>query len=283
YAGTQGGMPVREETYAAPAPTAAPPAPPQWQSGGYQMGPGHPSYSSYPSNPEPAGAGTWPSMPQWPSDPRAGSGGYDTADVWVPSRGQGGGSGGGGGGWSGDNGLPKQPTNDQPPFQPPANWSFGDRPVEQSPPPRPRYDFPETESAATGPIPIVNPPSSGDEYLPIFASIESAWFEHDGEGGASWGSAKADAGWHAAAAVVEPVRDGATAAGLPKRVPKANLVPGSAATSTAPKDVTPTPSISPERARNRLAGFQKGLRAAREDISTGRAPSTGPMNREQGA
>ncbi|MEU8142922.1 nitrate- and nitrite sensing domain-containing protein [Nonomuraea sp. NPDC048901] len=288
YAGTQGGMPVREETYAAPAPTAAPPAPPQWQGGGYQMGPGHPSY---PSNPEPAGAGAgaWPSMPQWPSDvngwpsdPRASSGGYDTADVWVPSRGQG---GGGGGGWGSDNGLPKRPTNDQPPFQPPPDWSFGNRPVEQSLPPRPRYDFPETESAATGPIPVVNPPSSGDEYLPIFASVESAWFEHGGESGANWGSSKADAGWNAAAAAVEPVRDGSTAAGLPKRVPKANLVPGSADTASAPKGVAPMPSVSPDRVRSRLSSFQQGFRAARDDISEGRAHPTGSRpvdSREEG-
>jgi hypothetical protein len=286
YAGTQGAMPVREETYAAPAPPPAPPvAPPQWQGGGYQMGPGHPSY---PSNPESAGA--WPSMPQWPSDvngwpadPRASSGGYDTADVWVPSRGQGG--GGGGGNWSGDNGLPKRPTGEQPPFQPPQNWSFGDRAVESSPPPRPRYDFPETESAATGPIPVVKPASSGDEYLPIFASVESAWFEH-GESGASWGSSKADAGWSAAEAVVEPARDGATASGLPKRVPKANLVPGSADTASAPKGVAPMPSVSPDRVRSRLSSFQQGFRAARDDISEGRAypPGSRPVDsREEGA
>ncbi|MEU4230430.1 nitrate- and nitrite sensing domain-containing protein [Nonomuraea sp. NPDC026600] len=287
YAGTQGAMPVREETYAAPAAPApvAPVAPPQWQGGGYQMGPGHPSY---PSNPESAG-GAWPSMPQWPSDvngwpadPRASSGGYDTADVWVPSRGQGG--GGGGGNWSGDNGLPKRPS-DQPPFQPPQNWSFGDRGVDSSPPPRPRYDFPETEAAATGPIPVVKPASSGDEYLPIFASVESAWFEH-GESGASWGSSKADAGWSAAEAVVEPVRDGATASGLPKRVPKANLVPGSADTASAPKGVTPMPSVSPDRVRSRLSSFQQGFRAARDDITEGRAYPAGSRpvdSREEGA
>ncbi|WP_219463651.1 sensor histidine kinase, partial [Nonomuraea rhizosphaerae] len=289
---TQGAMPVREETYAAPAP-AAPPAPPQWQQNGsgYQMGPNHPSY---PSNPEPAGA--WGGMPQWPSDvngwpsdPRASSGGYDTSDVWVPSRnpntgggggGLGGGGLGGGPGWGADNGLPKRPTGDQSQ----SNWSFGDR-MDSSPPPRPRYDFPETESAATGPIPVVNPSSAGDEYLPIFASVESAWFEHSGEG-ASWGSAKADAGWSAAEAAVEPSRDGATAAGLPKRVPKANLVPGSADTASAPKGVAPMPSVSPDRVRSRLSSFQQGFRAAREDITEGRSHPSGPRpidSREEGA
>ncbi|MEU8142312.1 nitrate- and nitrite sensing domain-containing protein [Nonomuraea sp. NPDC048901] len=255
------GMPVggREEAYSTPPPLPA---------ATYQMGPGHPSY---PSNP-PGSAGAWPSPPPRPAEtgrpavPRASFGSYDTGDIWTPSRTP--------VGWSGDNDPPKWPTGDQPPSR-----SLGDR-VDG--PARAGYDFPETESAATGPIPAVRPASGGDEYLPIYESIESAWFER-GESGANWSSAQADAGWHAAAAAVEPVRDGATAAGLPRRVPKANLVPGSAGASTAPKDVPPAPPISPDRARNRLASFQKGLRAAREDISQGRAPSTGPMNRELGA
>ncbi|MEU7739022.1 nitrate- and nitrite sensing domain-containing protein [Nonomuraea sp. NPDC049158] len=257
YAGMPGGG--REEAY---------PTPPPLPAATYQMGPGHPSYPSIP----PVSASAWPSTPPRPAEtgrpaePRASYGSYDTGDIWTPSRTP--------VGWSGDNGLPKWPTGDQPP-----NRSRGDR---MDGPERARYDFPETESAVTGPIPTVKPASAGNEYLPIFASVESAWFEHS-DSGANWSSAQADAGWHAAAAAVEPVRDGATAAGLPKRVPKANLVPGSADTSTAPKNVPPAPPISPDRARNRLASFQKGLRAAREDISTGRAPSTGPMNREQGA
>ncbi|MEU8252401.1 ATP-binding protein, partial [Nonomuraea sp. NPDC048916] len=272
----------REESYATAQPVASTP---QWPANSYQMGPDHPSYPSNPqgpgtSVPEPVGA--WPSMPQWPSgggnwpsDPRASSGGYDTADVWVPSRGT-----GGGGGWTGGegNGLPKRPTAaDDPP-----NWDLGDGDSSRR---TSRYDFPETESAATGPIPAVNtPPSAGDEYLPIFASVESAWFEQS-ETGATWGSSKADAGWSAAKAVVEPVRDGATASGLPKRVPKANLVPGSADTASAPKGVTPMPSVSPDRVRSRLSSFQQGFRAARDDISEGKAYPSGPRNvesREEG-
>ncbi|MDR8410718.1 nitrate- and nitrite sensing domain-containing protein [Nonomuraea sp. 3-1Str] len=311
-AGAAGG--VREEAYAsaAPVPTAPPMA--QWPAGGYQPGPGHPSYSSgnYPSGPGDSG-GAWPSvpsMPQWPSDvggwpsePRATSAGasqgagmgagYDTSDVWVPARNT-------GGSWPSDGtggGLPKRPTADQPQswnsgdHQPSWNsgeqqstWSFADR-GETSVAPRPRYDFPETEAAATGPMPAVKPASAGDEFLPIFASVESAWFDH-GESGASWGSSKADAGWSAAEAVVEPVRDGATASGLPKRVPKANLVPGSADSASAPKAVAPMPAVSPDRVRSRLSSFQQGFRAARDDISEGKTYSsgTGPVdNREEGA
>ncbi|MEV4067042.1 sensor histidine kinase [Nonomuraea dietziae] len=234
---------------------------PAWASDpGPMGGPG-----GWPSEPGPApgwgGADSvapdpWPSAPQWPSDPGAWASGprqapstFDSgeADVWAPSK-------GGGGGWQ-----------DTSPPDPASSWSFQDRePTVQRPG---RYDFPSVESNPTGPIPAVKP-STGDEFLPIFASVESAWFDK-GDESASWGSSKADAGWTAAEAVREPVKDGSTAAGLPKRVPKANLVPGSADTS-APKGVAPMPEISPERVRNRFSSFQQGLRAARDDIGEGR-------------
>ena len=60
---------------------------------------------------------------------------------------------------------------------------------------------------------------------------------------------------------MEPVRDGATASGLPKRVPKANLVPGSADTALGAQGVAPMPAVSPERVRSRLSSFQQGFRA----------------------
>ncbi|MFE3450686.1 nitrate- and nitrite sensing domain-containing protein [Nonomuraea sp. NPDC059194] len=205
-----------------------------------------------------AGKAQWPSADagkaQWPSDtgawasgPRMAGGTFDSgeADVWAPSKGA----------W------PEAAPSDQPSTQS-STWSFQDGPPAASG--TGRYDFPEVESNPTGPIPAVKGGKS-DEFLPIFASVESAWFDK----GEEWGTAKADAGWSAAEAVREPVRDGATAAGLPKRVPKANLIPGSADTS-APKGVAPMPAISPERVRNRFSSFQQGFRAARDDISEGR-------------
>jgi signal transduction histidine kinase len=129
---------------------------------------------------------------------------------------------------------------------------------------------------ATGPLPAIRPSplESGDDFLPIFAAVESAWFDRE-EG--EWGASAADAGWSAAEVVRDPVRDGATAAGLPKRVPKANLVPGSAEAGGGPK-VAPLPELSPERARSRLSSFQKGVRAARSEISEGRVSPVRGMN-----
>ncbi|WP_187414385.1 nitrate- and nitrite sensing domain-containing protein [Nonomuraea sp. PA05] len=248
------------EPYSGPHP--APPAT-DWPQQTFQMGPGHPSF---PSNPEAGGnwgspTGWQPDPTAWPSEPRSG---FQSGDIWTPPRGP---------AWNGDRGLPKRPV----PAPPPGGWS-----QDTNPPQRPGFDYPDSESATgTDPMPAAPPASAGDDYLPIFAAVESAWFGRD-TNGASWGSSKADAGWSAAEAVVEPVRDGATAAGLPKRVPKANLVPGSADTPASPQGVTPMPSVSPDRVRNRLSSFQQGFRAARDDITEGRAlPPTGPKQSER--
>ncbi|MBB5775998.1 sensor histidine kinase [Nonomuraea jabiensis] len=225
------------------------PTPPQW--GSFQMGPGHPSY---PSNPPDAWltpsersgqAGGWPS---------GDTGSYAVADPWVPPR------------------RPYDLPNQETIY--PRRPNLGPRGGMDAAPRRPSgYDFPDTTSESTGPIPAAK--ATSDEYLPIYASIESAWFEQ----GASWGTA--DAGWNAAKAAVEPVRDGETATGLPKRVPKANLVPGSATPAAAPQDVPPMPSVSADRVRSRLSSFQQGYRSARDDISMGRA-APDPKHRGQG-
>jgi hypothetical protein len=108
-----------------------------------------------------------------------------------------------------------------------------------------------------------------EEFLPIFASVESAWFRRadhspdEEKASNAWEEIPADAGWQAAAAVQEPVRDGTTAAGLPKRVPKANLVPGSAGAPEAATPAPAMPALSPDRARSRLSSFQQGIRQGR--------------------
>jgi hypothetical protein len=84
-------------------------------------------------------------------------------------------------------------------------------------------------------------------------------------------------GRHAAQIVAEPVRGDFTSAGLPTRVPRANLIPGSAAdgrsAAGAPSrpgsgpegqaPLTPRSPRSPDVARTRLSGFQRGGRRAK--------------------
>ena len=84
-------------------------------------------------------------------------------------------------------------------------------------------------------------------------------------------------GKHAAQIIADPVRGSDTAAGLPVRVPRANLLPGSAGggrpadsrVTSRPADgyqaqtsAALRPPRSPELARSRLSGFQRGARRA---------------------
>ena len=131
---------------------------------------------------------------------------------------------------------------------------------------------------------IVPPPvGTGEENrLPIFESVESDWFRRGRHGAdhpavrpdvaaaaGSW-SSPADAGWEAAEVAHAPVSSGTTGAGLPKRMPKANLVPGGVGgTSPAP----PAPARSAAQARERLASFQRGVREARASKPTGDSPN----------
>jgi len=116
-------------------------------------------------------------------------------------------------------------------------------------------------------------PAGTENRLPIFEAVESDWFRRGRKGIAGWESPKpaetttetpawespADEGWEAAQAVSSPSSAGVTTAGLPKRVPQANLVPGSAAVDTQP---TP-PARSAAATRERFASFQRGLREGR--------------------
>jgi hypothetical protein len=89
----------------------------------------------------------------------------------------------------------------------------------------------------------------------------------------------ADAGWRAAESAVTPVRGQLTAAGLPRRIPRANMVPGSvdssgkaasgkaAAGQAQAGQAAAAPAgqagrRSADVTRSRLAGFQRGTRRA---------------------
>jgi hypothetical protein len=68
-----------------------------------------------------------------------------------------------------------------------------------------------------------------------------------------------------------PVSGGITVAGLPKRVPQANLVPGGVGEGISP--TSPAPARSAAQTRERLANFQRGVRegraAAQDNEATG--------------
>ena len=159
----------------------------------------------------------------------------------------------------------------------------------------------------SGAFPVVSDRNSAntEERSPIFDAIESEWFRRSGSrpgsagsGGAApgggtgdnGGAARApaasttdsggwrspgDEGWQAAAAASRPTSGGTTTSGLPKRVPRANLVPGAAgARRPAPggpggpgpqAPATPVPAAprSADQVRSRMSSFQQGVRNAR--------------------
>ena len=69
--------------------------------------------------------------------------------------------------------------------------------------------------------------AEGDGDLLIFAAARSAWFTGQGEESDREWATQADTGWRAAEKAAQPAVAAETSAGLPKRVPQANLVPGS--------------------------------------------------------
>jgi hypothetical protein len=130
-------------------------------------------------------------------------------------------------------------------------------------------------------------PAPGPEpRLPIFDSLESDWFRRSGQalttpqrGGpaaqatsaapqaapSTWTS-PADEGWRAAQVVASPAAGDTTQAGLPRRVPRANLVPGSvggSGGSSSHEAEVEAPARSADAARSRMASFQRGVREGR--------------------
>jgi signal transduction histidine kinase len=170
----------------------------------------------------------------------------------------------------------------------------------QQPPPSPQFpvgsqnvhgsDGPSagsTTNGASGPAPgeqadgQVTVPSAGPQRLPIFDSLESDWFRRSGTtmtgpqralssaaqppaDQGTWTS-PADEGWRAAQVVASPAAGETTQAGLPRRVPRANLVPGSVGSDgTGSQDaVAEAPARSADAVRSRMSSFQRGVREGR--------------------
>jgi signal transduction histidine kinase len=157
------------------------------------------------------------------------------------------------------------------------------------------------EAAGDGSGQVTVPPVGQEHRLPIFDSLESDWFRRSGktltttqrplgaqgapvaqgapgapaaQGApgaqaatqASWTS-PADEGWRAAQAVAMPAAGETTQAGLPRRVPRANLVPGSVGGGQGSAGSNETeaeaPARSPDAARSRMSSFQRGVREGR--------------------
>ncbi|MFJ5677062.1 nitrate- and nitrite sensing domain-containing protein [Streptomyces sp. NPDC093097] len=96
--------------------------------------------------------------------------------------------------------------------------------------------------------------------------------------GSDWHSENDDR-WQRAGRLRQPTAGGVTSSGLPRRVPKANLVEGTAEQTT---QGGPQVSRAPEAVRGRLSNLRRGVQQGRS-AGTGTDPSSGvPQNDQQG-
>ncbi|MFI7680648.1 nitrate- and nitrite sensing domain-containing protein [Actinophytocola sp. NPDC049390] len=135
--------------------------------------------------------------------------------------------------------------------------------------------------------------SAIEETTPIFDEMVSAWFravsdpavddataaamrpdppskDDQQSGGDAWNFA-ADSGFDAARAASKTEPSDFTSGGLPRRSPRQNLVPGSAATGTT--DGPPRHGRDADDVRSRLSDYRQGVRRARDHRGGGEPPS----------
>jgi methyl-accepting chemotaxis protein len=162
------------------------------------------------------------------------------------------------------------PADEQPHTTTPADEQPGTTPADAPVAEMPADAPPEETARVVVPTPRQRP---REARLPIFEAVESDWFRarrtapahagatvdpHGAE--RSWIS-PGDEGWRAAETILAPAVGGITPSGLPRRTPKANLVPGSAG---AREDRPARAADSADVVSKRLAGFQRGSRRARD-------------------
>lgn len=98
----------------------------------------------------------------------------------------------------------------------------------------------------------------GDGDLLIFAQAKSAWFVGQTEESDLDWSTKADTGWQAAEQAARPAVGAETTAGLPKRVPQANLVPGSPLREERPLRIVRDAASLAENTTGYFRGWRRG-------------------------
>ncbi|MFI9719503.1 nitrate- and nitrite sensing domain-containing protein [Streptomyces sp. NPDC052396] len=151
---------------------------------------------------------------------------------------------------------------------------------------------------AAGSLPAAGP---GDGRTPLFEELESNWFRGAAGGGQqpepaprlprrdpgsaqppaapqapqaaqdNWRQSPNDERWRRAEQVREPASGGTTISGLPRRVPRANLVEGTAQQQQS-QPGAPQVSRAPDDVRGRLTNLRRGIQQGRQ---AGSGSSTG--------
>lgn len=147
----------------------------------------------------------------------------------------------------------------------PVNWETDDqapapaRAARPSPSPTPVARPTATPTPAPRPSPSPSPapaPAPAASAAPVAAADQTSGF-----------ASVADEGWRVASGMEQERAEELTAAGLPKRRPRARLVPGSAGSAVLAPPVTSVRSA--ETIRGRLASYQQGVRQGRESRMRG--------------
>ncbi|MFE2043326.1 nitrate- and nitrite sensing domain-containing protein [Streptomyces sp. NPDC059477] len=158
----------------------------------------------------------------------------------------------------------------------------------QSPPHTGQFERPQIPQRPVR-EPEALPPASGpgDGRTPLFDTLETDWFRGQqeqraaGDGGGapapqepsaappqrpaasgSWRSSPNDELVRRAERVRQPAAGGVTTSGLPRRVPRANLVPGMA--QQQPQQSGPQVSRAPQDVRGRLTNLRRGIAQGRQ-------------------
>jgi signal transduction histidine kinase len=84
------------------------------------------------------------------------------------------------------------------------------------------------------------------------------------DAGAGWGASPNDERWRQAEQLRQPAAGGVTTSGLPRRVPRANLVAGTAQQEESTTQAGPQVSRAPDDVRGRLTNLRRGIQQGRQ-------------------
>lgn len=150
-----------------------------------------------------------------------------------------------------------------------STW-FGTRRAVQQQPAAPR---PAEPAEPTGPAGPTGPAAGGGSPAPAPAArAETSPREPAASGSGTaadtgagrWRPSPNDERWRQAEQVRQPSAGGVTTSGLPRRVPRANLVPGAAQPQRDDTPAGPRVSRAPADVRGRLTNLRRGIQQGRQ-------------------
>ncbi|MDT0269390.1 nitrate- and nitrite sensing domain-containing protein [Streptomyces sp. DSM 44915] len=174
---------------------------------------------------------------------------------------------------------PRRPAERTPIFEEMESTWFGTR---RAYPQQPAGEPPAAPSTPTAPpapreAPAAPAPTTRPDS-PASAVPPSAQAPSPAAGPAAWRTSPNDERWRQAEQLKQPSAGGVTTSGLPKRVPRANLVAGAAQPQQQETTTGPSVSRSPDDVRGRLTNLRRGIQQGRQAGTSagGRDRGVGP-------